>query len=306
MPYELTLQVYNSAGELVMTLFHGAAEYPPNGLQVSGSPSFIAGEGNVGFTFAGALEGLARNGNTILWPGENATGQYVSGGVYTTVLTQVDTYGHTTSYSTAVTVISTILEASLTVYNSAGEAVRHLSAAGLGSGAILNVPVTSKAIGWNAATGQPSGAFEIDLGGSGSGASWNGENDSGVLVAPGSYTIRLVCEQQGGLTTIQSKSVVLLETPLNGLGAPHAVPGLWTSGPLEIAFNPLPSGEQVRVRIYTVSGKLAEECWGQGPAGMVDVPSPQALASGVYLVDVAALKDSSLLERKRAKLAIVR
>jgi hypothetical protein len=308
LPYALTLTIYNSAGEVVQTLYQGAAQNTPV-LQLEGGAVFAAGGPPLVFVFSGALQGISNSGPTFIdWSGTNSSGQAVSSGVYQVALRETDSFGHTINQMEAVTVLSDQFSASLTVYNSAGEAVRHLATSGVESGAVLKITSTVKAL--DPKSGLPSAdAFVLDLIGP-TGTEqvlWNGLNDSGRAVAPGSYLIQWIRYPSDSGPVVETIGVVLVKGSADHeLGSLHVVPQPWNSGPLYVYFDALSPAESVRARLYTLSGELISETWAAGPEGRVPVKGGRTIASGVYLVEVSRLRDSQMEERQTVKFAVVR
>src|SRR5207245_2803109 len=71
---------------------------------------------------------LSQGGKTLAWGGDNDQGQGVTGGTYYLKVEMEDPFGAKQSWSQSVTVLPPAPAQSLVIYNSAGEAVAHLSA----------------------------------------------------------------------------------------------------------------------------------------------------------------------------------
>ena len=308
MPYTLHLAFYNAAGELVKSMFDGRAEFSPTSLQTT-TNALSAGTQLMGIVFNGGMQGIG-NGptSTLIWAGDSNGGQVVAGGTYYLKLDIVDPYGNVTSLVKSITVVDAPYEQDLTVFNSAGEAVAHLPIRS-GPGVRMSVPQTSKALTLDPVTGQPMGGFVINLslpGGGASSVTWNGLNDQGQLVAAGNYTLVLTTQEPGS-TTRQTQGLVLLKVPGGmTLGQPHAWPQPWAGGPLAVAFQAVPAGDQVVARVYNMPGELVLQGWADGASGQLQLYNAQKLAAGIYLVELTWRHGEALKERKVIKLAVTR
>jgi hypothetical protein len=318
MPYQVKLTLYNSAGEVVLNLFQGTAEFAPTELKTSSDtmPSGILPDGSkagsIGFIFQGALQGYG-NGpiSTVYWQGLNNSAQMVGGGTYYAKLEVNDSFGAVASYTKEISVIQATTRQSLTIYNSAGEAVTHLALAAA-TGSRLDIKDSTQAVEQDPSTGVIVGGFQIDLvqpDGSLSPSSqlWHGTNDQGQLLAQGSYTVELVSEEIGGPTVRETKSIVLLRTAApSGLASAVIGPQPWRGGVLQLWFTPLPmAGDGIRVRVYNAAAELVLEDYTPGSSGSLGL-SASKLASGVYLVELTWVRGAALMERRVMKLAVAR
>jgi hypothetical protein len=311
-PYGISITIFNSAGELVKTLYQGLAQNSPSGLNTGGANTLATGGGQqLAFIFPGYMQGLTQvNGSsTLYWNGTNNSSQTVTGGTYYVSLQVTDPFGHVKAYTLQVSVVAVQMQVSLTVYNSAGEAVAHLplsatSALGVGTSLLIPQPVKALQASGSAGSGN---AFQIELVGAGGTTTipWDGLNDSGMPVSPGNYTVELSSQQVGGSVTREDKEVVVLEAPASQtLGSPYAAPQPWHSGPLYVYFSAVAAADPVRARVYTAAGELAAEAWAQGGDGRVSIRGADNLASGIYLVDLSWLHGSAVLERRTIKMAV--
>lgn len=308
-PYQISLGLYNSAGELVRVIFKGHAQYAPGSIPTS-SDTLAEGAQSLGILFNGGLEGVS-NGpqSSLAWDGRNANGQFVSGGVYYLKLDEIDPYGNLNSLVKSISVIAAAWQQSLTVYNSAGEAVAHLPVA-MGPGARMAVQESSKALVLDPVTGLPTSGFNIQLSAPGAPPStvvWKGLNDAGAVVAPGTYTLVLATSDPGQTVTRDVKTVVVLTAPGGlGLGAVHAVPQPLGKGPLTVVFNPLPAGDTVWARVFNLAGERVLQGRADAATGRVELGSAPGLASGIYIISVDWMHGAGLRERRLAKLAVTK
>jgi hypothetical protein len=311
MPYRLRLNLYNSGGERVLQLFDGTSQYAQSELKVSASSLAVGSGDKIAFVFWGALEGLpVAEQSRLYWAGENDAGQLVGGGIYYAKLEVEDSYGAVKTYVQELAVLRVTHQQRLTVYNSAGEAVAHLAAPG-GPGSRLLVENSSQAFAMDPITGAVMGGITIKLlGGLGGDQTlqWQGLNDFGVPVAPGSYTLELASEDPGGSILRQTQTVVLLKAPMPlGLASAVLGPSPWRGeGPLRLQMGPLPAGDGVRVRVYNAAAELVlQESFVAGVAA-VDLEGVDKLASGVYLVELTWTRSRAVMERRVLKLAVAR
>ncbi len=217
MPNSIALQLYNSAGELVRTLYQGSAQTAPAQVLTSQN-SLAAGSGSVSFLFSGALSGLLeQNGTTaIAWDGRNDNGQVVSGGQDYAKIQVTDSFGHVTSLVDSVTVIQAAYTQKLNVYNSAGEIVAQVPLTSTAMTSRFEVPQPSKVLELDPATGLPLTGFSILLIGENGQqvwTQWSGLNGQGIPVSPGLYTLELVTEQPGQAAQRLAKQVQVLSAP---------------------------------------------------------------------------------------------
>jgi hypothetical protein len=312
MPYTLKLTLYNSAGEVVLDLFDGHAENAPTDLVLTSNvlTSGTGLSGAIGFVFQGALEGYG-NGpqNTVYWQGQNNSAQLVGGGTYYAKLEVQDSFGNVRALTQSISVVQVTNRQSLTVYNSAGEAVAHL-ALGAATGSRLDIKESTEAVDQDPSTGAVTGGFNIDLiqpNGTVTTVPWQGLGDQGQLLSPGSYTVELVTEQSGGATVRESKGIVLLRAPgRDSLSSAVFAPQPWRNDrPLELFFKPLMPGDGVRVNVYNAAAELVLTDYADGSSGH-QVLSAGKLASGIYLVELTWVRGQAILQRRVMKLAVVR
>jgi hypothetical protein len=319
MPYMVTLTLYNSAGEVVLNLFQGRAEDAPTELKTTSDtmPTGILPDGSkagsIGFIFQGALEGYG-NGptSTVYWQGLNNSAQMVGGGTYYAKLDVSDSFGAVASYTKEISVIQATTRQSLTIYNSAGEAVTHLALAAA-TGSRLDIKDSTQAVTQDPYTGAVVGGFQINLvqpDGSLSPSSqlWPGTNDRGQLLDPGSYTVELVSEEAGGPTVRETKSIVLLRSPgASGLASAVIGPQPWRGGVLQLWFQPLAmAGDGIHVRVYNAAAELVLQDFTPASSGSLNLASADKLASGIYLVELTWVRGEALMERRVIKLAVAR
>jgi hypothetical protein len=291
----------------VKTLYSGPAAFKPTGVGGSLLPPAANGTIPVQITVQGN-GGLPEIPN-LVWDTDNNNGQQVSGGTYYVKVTTTDSFGHVTALTQAVSVLGAAAQASLEVFNSAGEMVQQISLSGLPS-----LPSDIVVTGSASMVGGPGGAVKFSLTGL-NGASypvaWNGENSHGQPVSSGVYLVRLVHSQLGQTVTVKSVAVNILDLPggsaEQALAAAVAAPQPWMAGKggaLSVVYPPV-AGEQMRARLYDLAGELvATGIDGQG-GGDVQL-QPARLSSGIYLLQLSIGSNGVVLAQRVLKIAVVR
>ena len=299
-PVRLSVTLFNSAGEAVAVLFQGSAAFIPPGLGLS-SPLLVEGQAGVELQLGTELA----NGQTgIPWNGVNNNGQLVSGGVYYFQVQYTDAYGHVTTYTKGLQVISAAGGQGVTVYNSAGELVWSAPLPA-GSAGTLSLNASTLALAYSPGTGALLEPLVIQTG-PGAGVTWNGRSSQGLPVQSGTYTVQVVTESQGGTVSVLSKSFTLLGTTV---GAPSAA--------VTVAPNPLRAGQDLVVvyqtspgcqgacGLYDLAGELVAKGLDTGASGRV-VLAPGRLAGGVYVLAFTQLRQGAVVVRSLTKVAVLR
>ena len=298
-PMQVTVSLYNSAGERVRLLFEGAAQFIVPDISLSGS---LLVTGQVPLSLD--LQGASYQGQgSMSWDGTNDGGQGVSSGAYYFKIETVDSLGTTTVQIKSVQVLNVQGQNSLEVFNSAGERVYHqvLGAAYDGAGA-MRIDQDSMLTG-----GQKDLVVTLTLNSGQTQVGWNGLNDQGVPVASGVYSIQWVHTNAGGARVVESKSITVLRTPDGSLPggdfkvAPNPVHG---TDPITVCFDPAP-GFQVHANLYNLAGERVAMDAVDGAAGRC-VLGEGRLASGTYLVELEMKAGMALLRRETRKAAVVR
>jgi len=296
-PVQLTVTLFNSAGEVVRVLYQGGAQSVPSGLSLS-SPLLV--EGTSLQLQLGTL--LPDGQNSLSWTGLNADGQMVAGGMYTFQTKYSNTFGQVTTYTQSVQVVDASAGQGVNIFNSAGELVwwSALPQTGVGTGAIT-LSSTRLALAYNPATGKLTNQLVITLQG-GASVTWDGLSTQGTPVQSGSYTVQVISGADMGVTT---KTLVLLAT---GQGLPSAAmtvaPNPLRPGqPLTVAYTPYPGCQGV-CEVYTLTGRLAT--LGTDPDGSGTITlNPSGLAPGIYFLEFRQQSSGSVAARSVAKIAVV-
>jgi hypothetical protein len=288
----VVVKVFNSAGEQVYGPAQPLMFYEtPYSAVALGGPFVPDLGGQVAIQLVGAGQY-----DQFAWAGQGDGGQLVAGGTYMVVFQTKDGTGATVSLQVAVTVLRQQVQSSVTIYNSAGELVRHFST-GLSILNGLTLSSNSLVVGHSGVT--------ITTGAVGSPTVvWDGLNDAGQPVAAGLYDIKVTKTLPGAADTQYSAWVQVLKaagSPLDGLVAgPNPLRGPAAALTLKLP-NLSPQG-QVKVGLYTLAGELV---YGNSMIGGTLVLPMHDMANGIYLLAVDA-QDGAVSQRKVMKIAVVR
>jgi flagellar hook assembly protein FlgD len=310
-PYQVTLTLYNSAGEAVKHFYTGSSQARPISLEIGYLPP-VGGS----IPISVQIQGIASVNAPppLTWYGDNDNGQLIQNGMYYFKMEIVDPFGTVTAYSKEVAVLGNSPEDSLEVFNSAGELVKSIPL-GAYPGGLSDFNFSgqgSMAGGLDPATGQPQGRLELELKdglGASHAAAWDGTNQDGRPVASGVYTVKLVRTQMGQGRTVKSKSV----TVINALGSPASLAAdsarvgpnpLRGASNFVLSYKPAAQGRGC-ARIYNLAGELVSLGQDGDGGGSFTLPA-QGLAAGIYLVEFEIREGRAVLARKGIKAVILR
>jgi flagellar hook assembly protein FlgD len=308
-PYTVTINIYNSAGEIVKNLYSGDSEYPASQAQVEQNAT---GNGGTEVDITG-LDGNA--GPDVIWSGTNNGGQSVESGAYYVQISSTNSFGQTVTESKSVSIVSAAGSVTLGIYNSAGELVDNLS----GEIATLSSEPTGMSLpagqnGVVASTDPTQGGLKINLtlaDGQTTSVFWDGMSSQGQPLQSGNYLVTLSQTSAGSSEVLKTSPVVLLATKdlsANGMAnsalvLPNPVAGTW----FDVQYQPASAG----TGSYTAVGMLYDLA-GQRVAVATDEGSGTLhfsgdWSSGIYLLDFEVHNGSSgTLARRVLKVAIVR
>jgi hypothetical protein len=288
MPYQLTLSVYNSAGERVKLVYVGGVSAWPGNSTLS--PAIVSAWSGAGSAARLMLPGVTPDGSSSIgWDGSNQQSQPVANGTYTMKMDIQDQYGDVTTVTLSVLVLRPAQGQSISIFNGAGERVGQLA---LPADADLNSLTLEQGSGSEARLDyqSPSGGGQVV---------WTGLNPDGSRIANGSYLLRAQ-----GPDGSKALAFTLLRGPVDG-------------GRLLVSPNPVLSGEDrlrmdyavpdggltVHARLYNLAGELVREAIdpvGNGTLWM----TVSGLSSGIYLVVLDV--DGPNAYRQKQKVALVR
>jgi flagellar hook assembly protein FlgD len=294
---KVTLSVYNEAGEVVR-------RFPVKFLSKTVDSLVLSSNGVI--STVGDSVTIAWGGGRVLdtWDGTNDNGKLVANGAYYVKVDNVDSYGTTTSVTKFLTVARVVSDVGLTVYNHAGEAVRHL--AETFSGVIDNItearltadvisPSNGKGTGVST-TAVLSGSILLGI--------WDGRNDQGSIVHNGQYYIEVkAADGRGDHATVDLPVAVLASR--DG-GKATVKPNLLTpEKPIGIIDCGV-AGGTVNVKVFSLVGSLVESINGVPGSGVVQLNSMN-LSSGIYIL-MGEVKNADGTEggNFRAKVMVVK
>jgi hypothetical protein len=302
------LAIYNSAGELVRVVYSGTAQAGTTQIEV------LAGlQVGPGGALAYAIDGIKTGaGGLQYWAQDNNTGQRVAGGIYYVTLALTDPYGSTRTQTIAVQVLPAAQDASLEVYNSAGELVRKIDVTGLsGEPSDLLLSDGEAFVGAPQAAG-PNDGLRLDLkvGAATQALYWDGKNGTGRPANPGAYIVKLVYGAPGQRVTVKTLSVTLLQGPEDAAQA-AAASAVFAPNPVcpcaasvELRYNALP-GASGSLRLYNLAGELIARGTDDGGTGRIVLPLK--VSGGIYVADFGIdSPGGARLARRALKLAVVR
>jgi hypothetical protein len=285
MPFQMTVAVYNSAGELVRMLYQGAA---------SAQPTQLHWQGGAGQPLSLDLPGPLADGSTgLVWNGLNAAGQTVRSGSYLLKVETQDPFGAVQTLQATVQMLATGAPPQLALYNSAGELVRHWDLQALGLDAVDLGHVS---------------AAQLELKGPQGTATtlaWDGLNDAGQPLNGGVYSLVLRQSDPGKPTSVV-RSITII--PADG---PDPLASL------EPEQNPVPAGQHTAVFRYSPRPGVRLQAALYSLAGervaVADASTPGRLrvsldgaASGVYMLVAEASGGGQRQTRRVLKLGLVR
>ena len=308
-PFEITIGAYNEAGELVRVIFQGSAELLPASLGISGQ-AVASGTGGLAIPIPGRFNSGGQQVSGISWDLTNNGGQPVSGGVYSIKAEFKDNFGKITTLSEAVQVINTEGQNTLTIYNSAGEEVRHQLLNGSMPG-IVGIKLASDqyaplydANGHN--SGPLLGITGTDTSGGSHALDWDGKNDLGVPVNSGVYQIQVVHRGSDGSKTVITRSVTVIKTSDGlSLAGTRVGPNPLTAGDQLYVSYPASFGQNCVGMIYNLAGELVAQGAGASSSGTMVIQVGR-LSEGIYICRVEKRLGAAVTAKIDIKVAIVK
>jgi hypothetical protein len=312
MPFELTVTIYNSAGEVVRGLYNGPISVLPTSISLSSSSSPDGTILATGGTLTLSLPGqLGQSGLTSLtWSGTNDQSQPVSDGVYTFQLQIVDQYGHISTLDQQVTVMDTQGQNELAVYNSAGElvyrealirfntsivsfTVKHAAFAGAFDSSGSPLPGTGLQITYKDINGNP----YPDV--------WYGVGLDGQALSSGVYTVQLLRTVGTSTSILESQQVTLIRRGSQVGGAAHLAPNpVMGGGTAVLSFQPS-SGAIAQAQVFSLASERVLIKSGPSESGSLALDTSH-LAPGVYVIEFTKTQNNAVLVRTLVKMAIIR
>lgn len=304
-PFTVKVGVYNEAGELVKELLVASFSQSIDHITLSAGAAVTALQGTgstVGIYFQGRLIGT--------WDGTTSAGLPVSNGVYHIQAESSDSFGVVATTTQQVTVSRPVARMTLTVYDEAGEIVRHLyqTMGDPAFGSVSDLDLSSTVIQPSASPGAPTRAQIVIEWSPGTPVtlSWDGRADSGKGVTAGKYFLEAHWDDGQG----RNGTLIKTLTVEGGTAGPGVSvgPNPFQAGSGSQAVFRAGSTEPLTlaVAIYTLAGERVKVLEGD-PGSNQAFWDGTGVASGLYLAAVT-LKDSQgrFMGRQVIRLAVRR
>jgi len=312
MPFELTVTIYNSAGEAVRGLYSGPISVLPTSISLSSSsssdPAILATGGTLTLSLPGQL---GQTGVTSLaWNGGNDQGQPVSDGVYTFQLQMVDQYGHISTLDQQVTVMDTQGQNELAVYNSAGELVYREALSRFNTSIVSFTVKHAAFVGAFDAGGNPLPGTGLqitykDINGNPYADAWYGEGLDGQALSSGVYTVQLLRTVGSSTSILESQQVTLIRRGAQVTSGAHVAPNPVMGGGVAVLSFAASSGSLARAQVYSLASERVLMQTGPSEAGSLKLDTSH-LAPGVYVIEFTKVQNNAVLVRTLVKMAIIR
>jgi flagellar hook assembly protein FlgD len=307
-PDHVMIAIYNSAGELVRSLYDGSANLGSGAFQANGF--IVSGNGGLLISLPGYLITPVQT-SSLVWNTDNNGGQQVASGVYSIKVETTDPFGQVTAVVKQVQVLDGQLQQALTIYNSAGEVVaqpilpagaQQALLKGLALVSTTYVPVI------DASTGQPGSVFRIrvtDTNGTVWNVDWNGLTSGGRPAASGNYVVQLSVSQAGSNSVVATRDFTVVEKG-GGPNFDGAVVGpdpVLTNEPMRVSY-PVTLGMIVSGELYNLAGEKVATAMDPLQTGIITFRSGH-LAPGIYLLRLVKSSDTMLICQRTMKVAVI-
>jgi hypothetical protein len=313
-PYQLNISAYNSAGELVATIFSGGAQYVPLTLSLSEGVASTSVPGGVWVNIPGALtQNNVQTSNGVPWDLKNNTGQFVSSGVYYIKAEFKDPYDKVTSLTQPLQVINDSTSNTFKIFNSAGELVYTYSLQSLG---LPNPPVTSlslpqgqnvyaEVIGANGVNTTPLSIGVRDSQGNSGTILWYGQGSDGQPLQTGTYFLQVWNSGPNGETEQVSKEIMILKSGNSvSLSGAYTYPNPAQNVKTLLVKYPASAGLLGQGMLFDLSGNLVASGSDPAATGTFGIPIKH-LASGIYLLRLRKLENGQALAERVLKVAVI-
>ncbi len=277
--YVIKLGVYNEAGELIYSFPVTTMTQPVGSLQAPLTVLQTATD-VVKIYFDGALLGQ--------WNGNTNSGTPATNGTYHVQATSVDSLGTINTTTLQVVVNRSYSQVTVEVFNEAGEVVRHLygTLAAPVSVQMAGVDLSAESFNPYAPPTQPQDTVLTitDSQGAAVSLTWDGRNDSGVVVTTGRYLLSVHWKDGTGDEQTINKYVTLMDAG-GPAGLVTARPNILRGRGASTQIVASQQGLTLTVQIYDLMGEMVDKV--EGPAGQSQaVWSALKAASGLYLAVV--------------------
>jgi hypothetical protein len=289
-----TVKVYNSAGELVGTLYGALPLYQmPTGL----AP--VVGAFAPDQAGAGVLKLVGPN-LPLVWSGTSDNGQLVASGTYSVVVQVKDSFGGVSTWTQSLTVLRTDSSTSVEIYNSAGELVwsQRLQPTAPGLVSLSSRELVPDSSGPGIKITYGSGATDSVI--------WNGTGSNGQAVASGTYLVKVTQRGSSGQSS-SSYDVTVIQAnsqPFDWVAAaPNPVPP--GTGSVLVSLQGMAPGVTAWGEVYNLAGEHVGSL-SLYSAGNLRWDLSPSIAPGVYLIEVSASDSQGRFKRSLVKVALVR
>jgi flagellar hook assembly protein FlgD len=304
--YLVKIGVYNEAGELVKEILIEEYPHPIENIRLEEENliSSLHGENHeVEIYYGQSLIGI--------WDGTNRNNDLVTNGNYYIKVDNIDTYGTVKTTTQVVMVNRAIYQATINIYNEAGEVIRRLYAYvdDPGLGGVLSMQLSTSVIkpSLQAAGGTPNEVAVILS--NATTVVWDGRSDTGIFVTSGQYFIEVhTVDGQGAQATVVREIAVLDTDSDRGIERVEASPNVLNeANGYEVKFTTNTALRlTLKASIYTMAGELVGSI--QGLAGTNSVTwDASGVVSGLYLAVVEQVDyQGGLVSRQIQKLAVIK
>jgi len=282
--YTVSINIYNSAGEVVKTIPVHSYTAPINSIALSTSNQITTLQGpgsTIEIYYGGVLIGT--------WDGSSNSGNPVTNGVYEIQLDSTSPLGVVTSVEQPATVNRKLSVVTANIYNSAGEIVRTLyyTVDGGTNSQMTNVNLSSEIMTLGSKTSGGATILQIVVNTTGTPVTltWDGTNNSATDVTSGTYEIELHWDDGEGQTSNITRSVIVVSGGVSGTVV--AEPNMLTNGQTLTTFNGagIANAWVLNAKVYTIAGELVKSIPGS-PGTPTTQWNALGMASGVYIVAV--------------------
>ncbi len=300
--YTVKINIYNEAGEVVKTILVQRYSQPVVNVTLEKSNTFLSINDTISILYQGTVIGT--------WNGTNNGGQEVTNGDYYIKIDNIDNFGVVTSVTQMAVVARHLANIDVTIYNGAGEAIRHLDQFTSDAVTLETNVNLSRGLISPSYQGGVNSTVTISLS-DGTSLVWDGKSDNGQIVTNGKYFIMVTSNDGQGGDSAVTKEVTVFHKGLN------IAPG-------GVVVYPNPESDRVdgsqvnfatnsttpltlKVNIYTVAGELVQRVEGLPGTGQLTWNfSSLGLASGLYLADIEIYDPTGAMQRQTSKIVIVR
>ena len=319
-PYLLKIAIYNEAGELVRNIGSSPTNNSINQIILS-----TGGQTNVTlmttqYPLSIYLPGIetpnnaGSGGTDFIWNAVNNANQTTGNGVYYIKFEELDMYGHTNVLIKEITVMVVQEYVEVCIFNSAGEKIKSIR----DYKDVTNTKISLKVgINDNGQVYVAKGNNNINIT-YGTNLNeyviWDGLNDQGIAVTPGSYEVQVSVVSTQGRTVVAAKSIVLLSEKITYMKGVSIQPNPYSSsiaGLKQIKFawvSGIDTG-WMNVTVYSMFGEKIRTLNATLESGFVvwDIKNidNSRVSTGYYVVVFESKNSTGHFYRNIAKLAIL-